>query len=101
MSLNKSAAGKAAATTTEAPCASDFSLELCHVEVDANEESLLALEKALETLNQGPIFRDMVQEDPRAITNSVKEAGFQIAVLMQSLYTAGGNVFWVDLRRLG
>ena len=55
----------------------DLSLELRQGEVDrANVEYLLSVEKALDTLNGHPLFVDMVNEEPRATTNSVADTSF-------------------------
>ena len=54
----------------------DLSLELRQGEVDrANVEYLLSLETALDTFNGHPLFVDMVNEEPRTITNSVDDTG--------------------------
>ena len=95
------------ATATVDLGGADLSLELRQGEVGrANVEYLLSLEKDLDTLNGHPLFVDMVNEEPRTITNSVEDTGFQSGVYAQlyqkalatSTYTAGGNLFWVDLR---
>ena len=52
----------------------DLPLELRQGKVDrANVEYLLSLEKALDTLNGHPLFVDMVNAEPWAITNSVDD----------------------------
>lgn len=94
------------------PPRGDFSLELRQGKVDhVNHDYLLALEGALDTLNGHPLFRNMVEEEPRAITkcNSVEDCsdtGFQSVfdpklyekAITSGTYTAGGNLFWIDLR---
>ena len=56
----------------------DFSLELRQGEVGrVNVEYLLSREKALDTLNGHPLFVDVVNEEPRTITNSVEDTGLQ------------------------
>ena len=54
-----------------------LSLELRQGEVDrANVGYLLSLEKDLDTLNGHPLYVDMVNAEPRTITNSVEDTDF-------------------------
>jgi hypothetical protein len=113
MAPKRNAAAKAVAKAAAAAAAvpqvgvGDFSLELRQGEVDrANADYLQAVEEALDTLNGHAIFHNMVQEEPRGITNSVEDTGFQSVfdanlynkAIASGTYTAGGNMFWVDLR---
>ena len=84
-----------------------FSLELRHGEVDrANTDYKLALENALETLEGHDIFKNMVQCEPREISDSAQDTGFQcvfdndlyMKAIASGTYTAGGNLFWLDFR---
>ena len=87
---------------------SDFSLELRTGEVDrANAGYLLELENWLGTINGHPLFHNMTAQEPRQIKNSAEDTGFQSvfdndlyqkAIASGNCYTAGGNLFWVDLR---
>ena len=85
----------------------DLFLELRQGEVgSANVEYLISLKKDLDTLNGHPLFVGMVNEEPRKITNSVEDTGFQSVfdaqlyqkAIASGTYTAGGNLFWVDFR---
>ena len=105
-----SAAAKAVAKAAAAAApgdVGDFSLELRHGEVDrANADYLQAVEVALDTLKGHALFNNMVQEETRGITNTVADTGFQSVfdadlynkAIASGTYTAGGNMFWVDLR---
>ncbi len=97
---------KPAAESSHRP-AGAFSLELRQGEVDkANTEYNLALEAALDTLEGHDIFKNMVQCEPRAISDSATDTGFQSVfdtdmytrAIASGTYTAGGNLFWVDFR---
>ena len=73
---------------------------------DEDRDYLLELENALETINGHSLFHNMVGEEPHGITSS--ETGCQRAfdsdVYQQTVaegtlaYTAGGSLFWLDLR---
>ena len=105
-----SAAAKAVAKAAAAAApgdVGDFSLELRNGEVDrANADYLQAVEVALDTLKGHALFNNMVQEETRGITNTVADTGFQSVfdadlynkAIASGTYTAGGNMFWVDLR---
>ena len=100
--------GCAAAPAELAPAAAtDFSLELRAGEVNrANSDYLLELEHALDAISGHPVFHNMVAEEPRQITDSANETGFQCTfdndlynkAIASGTYTAGGNLFWLDLR---
>ena len=101
----KRAAPAAAAPADEVT--SEFTLELRAGEADsANVEYLLELERALDTIDNHPLLHNMAGEQPREITNSAEETGFQSVfdnglyqqAIASGNYTAGGNLFWVDLR---
>jgi len=112
MSQFKAAAKAAPAAAAAGPddlqgVVGDFSLELRQGEVDrANGDYLQAVEVAMDTLNGHALFHNIVQEEPRGITNSVEDTGFQSvfdsnlykSAIASGTYTAGGNMFWVDLR---
>ena len=84
-----------------------FSLELRQGEVDkANTKYMMAVEEALLSLENCEVFKEMVQCEPRGISDLASDSGFQ-AVIDQEMYTkaiatgtytAGGNLFWVDFR---
>ena len=84
-----------------------FSLELRQGEVDkANTKHMIAVEEALLSLENCEVFKDMVQCEPREISDVACDSGFQ-AVFDQEMYakaiatgtyTTGGNLFWVDFR---
>ena len=66
------------ATATVDLGSADLSLKLRQSEVDrANVKYLLSPEKDLDTLNGHPLFVEMVNEEPRTITNSAEDTGFQ------------------------
>ena len=103
----KKAAAAAAPAELAPAAASDFSLELRAGEVDrANSDYLLELEHALDAINGHPVFHNMVAEEPRQITDSADETGFQCTfdndlyhkAIASGTYTAGGSLFWLDLR---
>ena len=87
--------------------AGEFSLELRQGEVDkANTKYLMAVEEALLSLENCEVFKDLVQCEPRGISDLATDSGFQ-AVFDQEMYakaiatgtyTAGGNLFWLDFR---
>ena len=98
---------QAAAPAAAIACTSEFSLELRTGEVDrANTGYLLELENWLDTINGHPLFHNMSSQEPRQITNSAEDTGFQSVfdndlyqkAIASGNYTAGGNLFWVDLR---
>jgi len=85
----------------------EFSLELRTGEVDrANADYLLELENWLDTINGHPLFHNMTEQEPRQITNSAEDTGFQSVLdtdlyqkaIASGNYTAGGSLLWVDLR---
>ena len=101
--MPRAARAAAAAVPAEpaAAAAPDFSLA-----GDEDRDYLLELENALETTNGHSLFHNMVGEEPHGITSS--ETGCQRAfdndVYQQTVaegtlaYTAGGSLFWLDLR---
>ena len=101
--MPRAARAAAAAVPAEpaAAAAPDFSLA-----GDEDRDYLLELENALETINGHSLFHNMVGEEPHGITSS--ETGCQRAldndVYQQTVaegtlaYTAGGSLFWLDLR---
>jgi hypothetical protein len=99
---------KAAAVADPAvPPTADFSLELRGGETDrSNTEYLLVLEDARSAIDAHPVLKKMVAETPRGISNTASETGFQSAfdsrhyanAIKSGTYTAGCNLFWVDMR---
>ena len=75
----KKKAAAADAPAELAPAAApDFSLEHRAGEVGrANSDYLLELEHALDAINGHPVFHNMVAEEPRQLTDSADETGFQ------------------------
>ena len=103
----KKAASAAAPAELGPATASDFSLELHAGEVDrATSDYLLELEHALDAINGHPVFHNMVAEEPRQVTDSAGETGFQCTfdndlyhkAIASGTSTAGGSLFWLDLR---
>ena len=101
------AAAAAVAAPAALPAPPGFSLELRHGEVDrANTDYKLALESALEALEGHDTFKNMVQCEPREISDDAQDTGFQcvfdtdlyVKAIASGTYTAGGNLFWLDLR---
>ena len=86
---------------TAAAAAPDFSRA-----GDEDRGYLLELENALATINGHSLFHKMVGEEPRGITDSAEETGCQRALdndfyqqaIAEGTYTAGGSLFWLDLR---
>ena len=98
---------KAAAVADPVPPTAEFSMELRGGETDrSNTEYLLALEDALSVIDGHPVLKDMVAEAPRGISNTATETGFQsvfdqrhyVNAMKSGTYTAGCNLFWVDMR---
>ena len=85
----------------------DFSLELRQGEKDrSNTDYLLALEEALATIESHPLFHRLEHEPPRGISASAEDTGFQCVfnskhyekAIASGTYTAGANLFWLDMR---
>ena len=91
----------------DAPSVAEFSMELRTGETDrSNTEYLLALEDALNVIDAHPVLKDMAAESPRGISDTATDTGFQsvfdqghyVKAIKSGTYTAGCNLFWVDMR---
>lgn len=85
---------------------SEFSLELRGGDTDRSKtDYLLVLEDALAVTDANPMFNDMARQPPRPISNTTTDTGSQSVfdlrhyanAMKSGSYTAGCNLFWVDM----